>query len=51
MGRNLEGVINDGQAAIKKKVLLPAGYTLNWGGEYSELLEAKAQFAVIGPWH
>jgi cobalt-zinc-cadmium resistance protein CzcA len=49
VGRNLEGVINDGQAAIKKKVQLPPGYTLNWGGEYSELLEAKAQFMVIGP--
>src|SRR5271166_718258 len=49
VGRNLEGVINDGQAAIKKKVLLPPGYTLNWGGEYSELLEAKSQFVVIGP--
>jgi heavy metal efflux system protein len=49
VGRNLEGVINDGQAAIKKKVSLPPGYTLNWGGEYSELLEAKAQFLVIGP--
>src|SRR5271156_4157393 len=49
VGRDLEGVINDGQAAIRKKVVLPPGYTLNWGGEYSELLEAKAQFAVIGP--
>lgn len=49
VGRNLEGVINEGQAAIKKKVQLPPGYTLNWGGEYSELLEAKSQFAVIGP--
>ena len=49
VGRNLEGVINEGQAAIKKQVQLPPGYTLNWGGEYSELLEAKSQFVVIGP--
>ncbi len=48
-GRNLEGVINDGQAAVKKAVQLPPGYRLEWGGEYSELLEAKAQFAIIGP--
>jgi heavy metal efflux system protein len=49
VGRNLEGVINAGQAAVKKHVQLPPGYTLDWGGEYSELLEAKAQFIVIGP--
>jgi len=48
-GRNLEGVVNAGQAAVKKAVTLPAGYRLDWGGEYSELLEAKAQFIVIGP--
>ena len=49
VGRNLEGVINEGQAAVKKHVQLPPGYTLDWGGEYSELLDAKAQFMVIGP--
>ncbi|HVW07525.1 MAG TPA: CusA/CzcA family heavy metal efflux RND transporter [Bryobacteraceae bacterium] len=48
-GRDLEGVIHDGQAAVNKAVHLPPGYRLEWGGEYSELLEAKAQFAVIGP--
>ncbi len=49
VGRNLEGVINDGQREVAKHVQLPPGYTLDWGGEYSELLEAKSQFFVIGP--
>jgi heavy metal efflux system protein len=49
VGRNLEGVVNSGQAAVAKSVQLPEGYRLDWGGEYSELLEAKSQFAVIGP--
>jgi cobalt-zinc-cadmium resistance protein CzcA len=48
-GRNLEGTVNAGQDAVKKAVILPEGYRLDWGGEYSELLEAKAQFFVIGP--
>ncbi|HMD40553.1 MAG TPA: CusA/CzcA family heavy metal efflux RND transporter [Candidatus Acidoferrum sp.] len=48
-GRNLEGIVNAGQAAVKKAVTLPDGYRLDWGGEYSELLEAKSQFVVIGP--
>src|SRR5580693_1966339 len=48
-GRNLEGIVNDGQAAVAKSVTLPDGYRLDWGGEYSELLESKSQFMVIGP--
>jgi cobalt-zinc-cadmium resistance protein CzcA len=49
VGRNLEGIVNAGQKAVRKAVQLPQGYTLDWGGEYSELLEAKSQFFVIGP--
>jgi cobalt-zinc-cadmium resistance protein CzcA len=48
-GRDLEGTVNAGQAAVKKALTLPEGYSLDWGGEYSELLEAKAQFFIIGP--
>jgi cobalt-zinc-cadmium resistance protein CzcA len=48
-GRNLEGIVNAGQTAVAKSVRLPEGYRLDWGGEYSELLEAKAQFIIIGP--
>jgi cobalt-zinc-cadmium resistance protein CzcA len=48
-GRNLEGAVHAGQQAIAKSVNLPEGYRLDWGGEYSELLDAKAQLYVIGP--
>jgi cobalt-zinc-cadmium resistance protein CzcA len=48
-GRNLEGIVKDGQKNIAKNASLPEGYRLDWGGEYSELLEAKAQLFVIGP--
>jgi heavy metal efflux system protein len=48
-GRNLEGIVRAGQAAVAKNVSLPEGYHLDWGGEYSELLAAKAQLSVIGP--
>jgi len=48
-GRDLEGIVNAGQAAIAKNVQLPTGYRLDWGGEYSELLEAKSQVIIIGP--
>jgi multidrug efflux pump subunit AcrB len=48
-GRDLEGIVHAGQEAIGKAVQLPEGYRLEWGGEYSELLESRAQFYVIGP--
>jgi cobalt-zinc-cadmium resistance protein CzcA len=48
-GRNLEGIVNAGQKQIAKSVSLPEGYRLDWGGEYSELLDAKAQLYIIGP--
>jgi cobalt-zinc-cadmium resistance protein CzcA len=48
-GRDLEGIVQAGQKAVAKSVQLPEGYRLDWGGEYTELLEAKSQLYVIGP--
>jgi heavy metal efflux system protein len=49
-GRDLENTVKDGQRAVAKiQKSLPPGYRLEWGGEYSEFLEAKQQLEVIGP--
>ena len=48
-GRDLEGIVRRGQAGVARSVRLPEGYRLDWGGEYSELLEAKSQLYIIGP--
>jgi cobalt-zinc-cadmium resistance protein CzcA len=48
-GRDLERAVRDGQAAVDKAVVLPQGYRLAWGGEYSQFLEAKSQLTFIGP--
>jgi cobalt-zinc-cadmium resistance protein CzcA len=48
-GRDLEGIVKAGQRAVQKQVKLPENYTLDWGGEYTSLLEAKAQLYIIGP--
>jgi cobalt-zinc-cadmium resistance protein CzcA len=48
-GRDLEGAVRDGQAAVNKQVSIPGGYRLTWGGEYDQLLEAKQQLQIIGP--
>ena len=48
-GRDLERAVNDAQKAVNAAVHLPQGYVMSWGGEYSELLDAERQLAVIGP--
>ncbi len=49
-GRDLESAVHDGQRAIADiQRSLPAGYRLEWGGEYSEYLEARHQMEIIGP--
>ncbi len=48
-GRDLAHAVHDGQAAVNKAVHLPEGYWMTWGGEYSQLVEARAQMQYIGP--
>jgi len=48
-GRDLERAVRDAQKAVNTAVHLPSGYAMSWGGEYSELVEAERQLAVIGP--
>jgi heavy metal efflux system protein len=47
--RDLQGAVEDGQAAVKKNVVIPGGYRVAWGGEYDQLLAAKQQLFIIGP--
>jgi cobalt-zinc-cadmium resistance protein CzcA len=48
-GRDLARAVGDAQNAVRQSVALPQGYRLDWGGEYSEYVAAREQFAVIGP--
>jgi heavy metal efflux system protein len=48
-GRDLARAVEDGQTAVARAVRLPQGYTLAWGGEYSQFLEARSQLSFIGP--
>jgi heavy metal efflux system protein len=45
----LQSAVLDAQKAVNASVQLPQGYTMSWGGEYSELVEAEQQLDVIGP--
>ena len=48
-GRDLESAVRNGQSAVNKAVHLSEGYWMDWGGEYSQFLEAKQQLSIIGP--
>ena len=48
-GRDLASAIGDAIGQVKHKVLLAQGYSLDWGGEYSQYTTSRGQMAVILP--
>src|SRR5579863_2763385 len=48
-GRDLARAVEEARNAVSRTVALPQGYRLDWGGEYSEYVAAREQFAIIGP--
>ena len=48
-GRDLARAVGDAQKAVRDSVKLPQGYTLDWGGEFSEYVAARQQLIIIGP--
>jgi len=48
-GRDLESVVNDAMKVINEKVILPAGYTVDFGGEFENFRRAKARLAIVVP--
>jgi cobalt-zinc-cadmium resistance protein CzcA len=48
-GRDLAGAVEDAMQQVDKKVDLPQGYRLDWGGEYTQYTASRAQLNVILP--
>jgi cobalt-zinc-cadmium resistance protein CzcA len=48
-GRDLVGFVDDAQSAVANKVSLPAGYTLEFGGEFENQRRASARLALMVP--
>jgi cobalt-zinc-cadmium resistance protein CzcA len=48
-GRDLGSTVAEAQTQVEEKVPLPAGYHMQWAGEFGALLEAKKRLAVIVP--
>ena len=48
-GRDLGGFVADAQAAIASQVKLPAGYWLDWGGQFENLASAAKRLQLVVP--
>ena len=48
-GRDLAGAVGDAIQQVNQKVVLPHGYRLDWGGEYTEYTASRQQLNVILP--
>jgi len=48
-GRDLGSAVTEAQRTIAEQVSLPAGYRLEWAGEFGEFLEALQRLAVVVP--
>lgn len=48
-GRDLAGAVQDAQQQVARKVRLPAGYRIAWGGEYEEYTSSRSELRVVLP--
>jgi cobalt-zinc-cadmium resistance protein CzcA len=48
-GRDLVGFVNDAKAMVAEKVKLPAGYYLEWGGEFQNQQRAAQRLSIVVP--
>ena len=48
-GRDTESFIQEAQKAVEEQVKLPAGYYMEWGGNFKNLNEAKTRLAILAP--
>src|SRR5439155_4418665 len=48
-GRDLGSTVAEAQDRIGQKVMMPAGYRIEWAGEFGALVEAQKRLALIVP--
>ncbi len=48
-GRDLGSFVKEAQRQIEQKLPLPAGYSLEWGGQYQNEQEAQQRLALVLP--
>ncbi|MDA0577651.1 MAG: CusA/CzcA family heavy metal efflux RND transporter [Verrucomicrobia bacterium] len=48
-GRDVESFVREAQQRVRDEIVLPPGYTIEFGGQFKNLQEARARLTVIVP--
>ena len=48
-GRDLLSVVEEARDVVAKRVQLPDGYRIEWGGQFKHYLEAKSRLSLVVP--
>src|ERR1051325_7202076 len=48
-GRDVESWVREADAKVREQVKLPEGYTIEFGGQFENLREAKTRLAIVVP--
>jgi cobalt-zinc-cadmium resistance protein CzcA len=48
-GRDIASVVTDARQAIDQSIVLPPGYTLQWGGQFENLERASRRLLIVVP--
>jgi len=48
-GRDLAGAVHDAQGQVARRVTIPPGYRVVWGGEYQEYTASRRQLQLVVP--
>ena len=49
VGRDVESWVREADVKVRERVKLPEGYTLEFGGQFENLREAKARLVIVVP--
>ncbi len=48
-GRDVGSFVKDAQERIEKEVALPTGYTIEWGGQFENMIRARKRLYLVVP--
>ena len=48
-GRDLGSYVEEAQRVVTEKVVLPAGYSISWSGQYEYMVRAKERLSIVVP--
>ncbi|MEW6744722.1 MAG: CusA/CzcA family heavy metal efflux RND transporter [Planctomycetota bacterium] len=48
-GRDIGGYVEEAKAAVQEQVPLPAGYSVQWSGQYESMIRVRERLTVVVP--